>query len=139
MNRYSLSHLSDEALLRKTASDAARERASTAQVLDYLAEFDARNLYLQYSYPSIFAFCVGRFRMDEEEAFERIVAARTARRFPAIFDAVAEGRLNLAAVVMLGPHLTEETVDELMAAATHKGETEIAQLLAERFPSPAGP
>jgi 5-methylcytosine-specific restriction endonuclease McrA len=40
---------------------------------------------------------------------------------------------------MLAPRLTNETADDLVAAATHKTKSEIAQLLAERFPRPDVP
>jgi hypothetical protein len=84
----------------------------------------------------MFAYCVGELRLSEDAAFKRITAARAARRFPAVFDAVADGRLHLSAVVLLAPHLTEHTADELLAAATHRTRTEIERLLAERFPRP---
>ena len=84
----------------------------------------------------MFAYCLGELRLSEETAYKRIQAARTARRFPAIFDAVAEGRLHLTAVVLLKPYLTSETVNELLAAATHKSKSEIEKLLACKFPKP---
>ena len=39
---YSLSHLSDNALLSGLSSLAARDRATTAELLAHLAEVDAR-------------------------------------------------------------------------------------------------
>ena len=42
----------------------------------------------------------------EDEAYKRIHAARVARKHPAIFGAVAEGRLNLTGILLLAPHLT---------------------------------
>jgi hypothetical protein len=133
---YSLSHLSDHTLLRDLAALITRDRATTAELLAHIAEVDARKLYLPAAYPSMFAYCVGELRLSEDAAFKRITAARVARRFPAIFDALAQGRLHLSAVVLLAPHLTEHTVDELLAAATHRTRTEIERLLAERFPRP---
>ncbi len=53
--------------------------------------------------------------------------------------AVAEGRLHLSAVGMLAPHLSADNADGLLAAAEHKTKTEIALLLAERFPRPDVP
>ena len=82
----------------------------------------------------MFAYCVGVLRLSEEAARKRIHAARAARRFPAIFDAVAEGRLHLCGVVLLAPHLTETTAADLLAAAAGKRKAEIERLLAERFP-----
>ena len=82
------------------------------------------------------AYCVAELHLAEAAAFKRIHAARTARRFPAIFGALADGRLHLSAVVLLAPHLTEDTADELLAAATHQSKPEVERLLAARFPRP---
>jgi hypothetical protein len=136
LKSYSLSHLSDHTLLRDLAALVARDRTTTAALLAHIAEVDARQLYLPAAYPSMFAYCVRELRLSEEAAFKRIHAARVARRFPAIFEALAQGRLHLSSVVLLAPHLTEHTVDELLAAATHRTKTEIERLLAERFPRP---
>jgi hypothetical protein len=87
----------------------------------------------------MFAYCLGALHLSDDAAYKRIQAARAARRFPAIFDAVAEGRLSLTAVVRLAPHLREHNAAELMAAATHKTKLELEKLLAERFPRPDMP
>ncbi|TMQ53373.1 MAG: hypothetical protein E6K73_01495 [Candidatus Eisenbacteria bacterium] len=134
MRTYDLTHLSDPVLLRGLNSVVAQERGASAEVLAYLAEVDERRLYLLAGFPSIHAFCVGELRFSEDAAYKRIQAARTARRLPAIFDALAEGRLHLAAVCLLAPHLTPENANELLAAATHHSKSEIDQLLAQRFP-----
>jgi hypothetical protein len=57
-----------------------------------------------------------------------------ARRFPAIFQGLAEGRLHLAAVGQLSPYLTPDNAADLLKAATHKTKSEIEELLAQRFP-----
>ena len=139
MKSYSLSHLSDQTLLRDLAALVAQDRTTTAALLAHVAEVDARKLYLPAAYPSMYLYCVHELRLSEDTAFKRIRAARAARRFPAIFTAVAEGRLGLSAVVLLTPYLSEETVDELLAAAAFKTNCEIDQLLAQRFPRPDVP
>jgi hypothetical protein len=82
----------------------------------------------------MFAYCVHELRLSEDSALKRIQAARTARRYPAIFDALAEGKLHLSAVVLLAPYLNTANADSLLAAATYKSKAEVEQLLAERFP-----
>ena len=136
MPSYSLSHLSDRDLLRGLASLVVDDRTTTAMLLAHIAEVDARRLYVPAGFPSMFLYCVHELHLSEESAFKRIRAARTARQFPAIFEAVAEGRLHLSAVLMLAPYLTPENGGELLAAATHKTRAEIEQLLAQRFPRP---
>ena len=136
MKTYALAHLSDQTLLHDLAALVARDRATTAELLAHIAEVDARKLYLAAAHPSMFSYCVHELRLSDDEAYKRIQAARAARRFPMIFAAVAAGRLNLTAVVLMGPYLTQATVDELLAAAAHKTKAEIEQLLAARFPRP---
>jgi 5-methylcytosine-specific restriction endonuclease McrA len=134
VKKYSCAQLSDEILLRDLAAATARERCATAEVLALIGEVDSRKLYLPAGYPSMFAYCVGELQLSGDSALRRITAARAARRFPAIFEAVARGHLHLTAVSRLAPHLTEENAAELIGAASHRSTQEIEQLLAERFP-----
>jgi hypothetical protein len=134
MHRYSLKHLSNEVLRRELSTAAARERGATADLLAHIAEFDARKLYLPAGYDSTYAYCVGELRLSEHAAGKRIHAARAALECPAVFEALADGRVHLSAVVLLAPHLSPQNADELLAAATHQSKSAIEQLLAERFP-----
>src|SRR6267142_4228404 len=138
MTKYSRSHCSNEAVSRNFDVSVARNCASTADMLADLGEFDARRLYLPKAYPSMHAYCVDVKHMTPGSAYKRIRVARTARRFPAVFFALADGRLHLSAVLLLTPHLTPDTADELLAAAAHKSKSEIERLLAQRFPRPEG-
>jgi hypothetical protein len=106
---------------------------TTAAVLAHIAEVDARRLYAPVGYPSMHAYCVGELRLSEDAAFRRIRAARAGREFPTLFAALADGRLHLAAMSLLAPHLTRENVDELIEAATHRRKSEIEEMLARPF------
>ncbi|HYM79901.1 MAG TPA: hypothetical protein VEY91_00660 [Candidatus Limnocylindria bacterium] len=139
MRAYTLTHLSDAVLLRDLAELVAQDRTTTAVLLAHLAEVDTRRLYLPAGYPSMHAYCVEGLCLSEDAALKRIQAARAARQFPALFTAVAEGRLHLTAVRLLAPHLTPENVDELLVAATQRRKAEIEQLLAQRFLRPEVP
>jgi hypothetical protein len=80
MNTYSLSHLSDPALLLHDQAVSARGRAVTAEELASLGEIDARQLYLPAGHPSMHSWCVHQRHMSEDSASRRIQAARLARR-----------------------------------------------------------
>jgi hypothetical protein len=108
MQNYSLAHVRDTVLLRDLAALVSQDRVTTAMLLAHIAEVDARRLYVPAGYPSMHAYCVEELRLSEDAAKKRIQAARAARRFPALFTAVAEGRLHLAAVCLLAPYLTQE-------------------------------
>ena len=134
MDLLATSHFSDNALLHDAKHWVAQDSTTTAVLLSRIAEIDDRKLYLREGYPSLFAFCVHELRLSEDATYRRITAARAARRFPSIFVALAEGRVHLTAVLMLGLHLTSANAEELLVAATHKTRPELELLLAERFP-----
>jgi 5-methylcytosine-specific restriction endonuclease McrA len=135
MHDYALAHLTDVALLRDLAALVARDRTTTASLLAHIAEVDARKLYVPTGYPSMFEYCVEELRLSEDAAYRRIRAARAARQFSVLFTEVAEGRLHLAAICLLAPHLTSENADEMIAAARGRKKHEIESWLAGRFPA----
>src|SRR5262249_39198901 len=103
MDSYRLDHLADSTLLRHPPPVVAKDRSTPAYLVAHLAELDARRLHLQEGYSSALAYCVGRLRLSEQSALKRIRAGRTARNFPAIFPALADGRLHLSGVILLKP------------------------------------
>jgi len=134
MRAYALTHLSDHDLLRRLTEAARNERTSTAELLAHLAETDARRLYAPAGFPSMYEYCVRVLGLSEDAAFRRIRAARTARRFPALFGAIADGRLHLSGLLQLAPYLTSGNATELLEAAAGRNKAAIAEFLAGRFP-----
>jgi hypothetical protein len=139
MDRFSFAHLPDDSLLQGTRSLRARDRLTTALLIARIAEIDSRRLGEREGYPSTMAWCIGELVLSEDEAGRRIRAARFGRDFPALFPALADGRLHLTAVNLIGRHLTKATVDEWITAATHKTRAEIQALIALRRPRPDCP
>jgi hypothetical protein len=136
MSRYTLTHLADSTLLRDLRTLVSQDQATTALLIAHLAEVDARRLYAPAGYPSMYEWCVRELHFSEQSAFKRIRVSRLARLFPSIYGMLADGRLNLSAIVMLSAHLAPENADELLGAAGNQTKAGIEQLLAERFPQP---
>jgi hypothetical protein len=139
VNTFPRAHLSNGSLMQVFMARVGQDRSTTAEMLADMAEIEKRRLYVPVGYPSMYAYCLREQHMSGDMAYKRIQAARAARRFPAILDAVADGRLHLTAIVLLAPHLTRATADELLTAAAHKSKAQIKMLLAERFPMPDMP
>jgi hypothetical protein len=139
MQNHIPSHLSDEALTAEVGRLARCERETGARLVAHLAEFDARRLYLGAGYPSLFAYCTECLHISEYGAYNRMEAARAARRFPVILRMLSDGSLNLATVRILAPHLTSENHLELLDAARGGSKREVEQLIARHFPRPAVP
>jgi len=112
------------------------ERQTTAELIAHLAEFEARRLHLAAGFESLFLYCTQVLRLSEHEAYNRIEAARAARRYPRILELLAEGAMNLTTVRLLSPHLTDENQGPLLTEASGMSKRDVEKLLARHFPSP---
>src|SRR5712691_7376638 len=109
------SHLSDDDLVAQVKSPARCEREATACLIAHLAELDDRRLYLGAGFSSLFTYCCSVLHLSEPAAYNRIEAARAARRFPV------------------------ENHQELLAAAAGKSKRDVEELLVRYFPRPEVP
>jgi hypothetical protein len=132
----SLRHLTDEELEARLKSLAGRERDATAQLVAHLAELDTRDLHLRAGYGSLFAYCRDALHLSEHEAYNRIEAARAARRFPLVLVLLGSGAVNLTTVRLLAPHLTFENHRVLLDSARGKSRPEVEAIVARLSPRP---
>jgi 5-methylcytosine-specific restriction endonuclease McrA len=131
-----INHLSDAALVAETKRVAGVARRVTAELVALLAEVERRGVHWELGYSSMFAYCTRLLHLSEQSAYNRIAAARTARRFPRVLDLLIEGALTLSSVDLLAPHLTDETVEWMLEAASGKSTREVEKLIAAWRPQP---
>jgi len=137
MPGYSLGHLQSHVLLQGLDDLAANDRGTTAQLLAHIGEVRARRLYADAGFSSMYDYCIKRLHFSEDMAGKRITAARLARRFPFVFEMVADGRLHVTALCLLSKPLRSfhgQAAHALIASAAHKTNDEIRCLLVARFP-----
>ena len=134
-----VTRLGDDELIASTQRLMREERKLSARLLVHLAEVDTRQLYRQHAYSSMFEYCVEALHLSEAEAYLRIGAARTCRRFPRVLHMFAAGELHLSALKLLAPVLDAANCDELLTAARFKSKREVELLLAQRRPLPDVP
>src|SRR5512134_1591757 len=137
--RTDLSRRTDGELLREFSALVVKDRRSTSEMLAYVGEVQARRLFSPAGYSSMYSYCVHELRMSEDVAWKRTRVARLARRFPVIFEMVADGRLHLSGLVTLFPYRNARDFAGLLEAAAHKTRAELELLLAQRFPRPDAP
>src|SRR6188474_3561263 len=122
--------LPDDQLLAEVQRLAGREREATARLVAAVAELDARRLYLGQGCSSMFTYCTQVLHFAEHAAYNRIEAARAARRFPVILALLADGSIHLSAVRLLAPHLKPDNHTDVLREATHKSKREVEQIVA---------
>jgi hypothetical protein len=126
--------LSDDQLLAEVKRMVATERHATAALIRSLMELDTRRLYLAEGYSSLFTYCTQVLHLAEGAAYNRIEAARAARRFPALLDALEDGSVTMTAVRLIAPHLTADNHHRILESARHKSKTEVERLIASLDP-----
>src|SRR5262245_61560772 len=134
-----LEFLSDEALIAETKRLVAAERVATAALLRSLMEIDTRRLYLREGCSSLFTYCTHVLHLAEGAAYNRIEAARAARRFPVVLDALADGLITLTTIRLLAPHLTDDNHRGLPAAAERTSKRGVEARVATSNPQPVAP
>jgi hypothetical protein len=131
--------LSDQDLVARVKVLAQREREATAALIAHLAVLHERQLYLAEGYASMFTYCVQVLHLSEYAAYNRIEAAKAARKYPVILDLLGDGSVNLTTVGLLVPELTPENHLELLEAARHKSKRQVQELVAQLRPQPPVP
>jgi len=131
--------LSDGELASELQRLARCDREYTASLVEHLAEFDARRLYLGAGCRSLFIYCTEVLRLSEHEAYNRIEAARIARKFPRVLEMLVEGTVNLTTVRLVAPHLTEENQEQLLKDVSHKSKREVEEAVVRYAPRPPVP
>ena len=87
-SRTTVESLSSADLRSATQELVLRSHGLDAKLLVHLGEIDERKLYLEWTFSSMFAFCVGELGFSEDVACNRIDLARAARRMPVILEAL---------------------------------------------------
>jgi hypothetical protein len=128
--------LSDHELVKEVTRLAAAESQSTAALISVLAEFDARRLYLGEGCSSMFTYCIQVLHLAEHAAYNRIEAARAARRFPIIVELLSVGRIHLSTVRLLAPHLNDANHLDVLNEASHKSKRDVEEIVARLQPRP---
>src|SRR4249920_1262394 len=103
-----LAHVQEAELLANTRRLVGKSNQLLAALLLHLAEVEARGAQRSRSCASLYAYCIYELRFSEDAAARRSAAARFAREFPPLLEAVAAGELHLTGLLMIGPHLTPE-------------------------------
>ena len=120
LSNPSLDRLTDDALLYQFGELIRQDHERSASLLRCIDAIDRRKLWAKYGHSSLFDFLVKRHHMSESTAGKRIGAARTARRFPALFEMVGRGEIHLSGIHRIKAHLTPENHERVLAQARHR-------------------
>ena len=133
------SDLTNEELLASLKQLVAHERDVVADVVEHLAEVDARKLYIPAACSSLTTYCIEVLGYSEFEAAHRVRVARLVRDYPVILPMLRSGDLNLSTLRTLAPVLTAENHRERLEAAIGRTRSDVERLVAGWVPKPDVP
>jgi translation initiation factor 2 alpha subunit (eIF-2alpha) len=131
-----LSELSNGQVVESLKALVGEGNRIVAKIVAYLVEVEDRRIHLELACSSMFDLCTRKLGFSEGEAFRRITAARLARRFPMVIDAIASGRVHLSSLVLLRDHFSEDNIHDLLEQASGKSKRDIELLVARLAPKP---
>jgi hypothetical protein len=131
--------VADDELLLRLERLVKADRAIGVKLLVHLGEVEARKLYLERGYSSMYDYCMTALGMSEAETYLRLLAAKTGKRFPLVLERLAEGGLHLTAIKLLAPLLTEVNHVALLDRARGMSKRQLEVLVAELAPQPDFP
>ena len=121
-------------LTNRLADLLARERTALGEFLVQLAAFDAKRLWLELGYGSLFDFLHRELGLSKGAAFYRKSAVDLMRRFPEIVEPLRDGRLCLMSVAEVARVLTPENKDEVLPRFFRLSKREAQALAATLLP-----
>lgn len=139
LSHQAVAQLSNSKVLSETRRLAACEQAATADLVVMLAELDARKLYFEAGFNSLFSFCTDELHLSEDAAYTRIEVARISRVFPMVLELVSEGSLSVTNARLLIPVLTHENQHDVLEAARNQRKRAVELLIARLRPQPDVP
>jgi hypothetical protein len=131
--------VADDELLSTVERLVKADRALSLKLIVHLGEVEARKLYLERGFSSMYSYCMTALGMSEAETYLRLLAAKTGRRFPLVFERFADGGLHLTAIKLLAPLLTEQNHVNLLDRARGMSKRQLEVLVAELAPKPDFP
>ena len=93
--------LSDRELLRETSNLVRHERHLQGAIIDHLAEIEARGLYLERGFSSLFDYAVRELGYSDAAAARRIGVMRLCADQPDAREGLRDGSLTLSAAAEL--------------------------------------
>ncbi|MBU8922719.1 MAG: HNH endonuclease [Bacteroidales bacterium] len=109
-----VSTLSDVELLKTVSQLRGTEKKIEISMLLYLIEVERRGLDLSSGYNSLFAFCTKHLKYSDSVAGRRIRAARCMRDFPAVYEYLSAGKVNVCNISLIAGIMTEKNHQALL-------------------------
>lgn len=133
-----ISVLNDRELLSQTKILVQKETQLTLQIIEHLEEIDARRLYSDLKYSSLFEYCVHELGYSRHQTYRRIEAMKFCKKMPAVKEEITKQNVTLTTVNLLSDYVRDAKIDSdlnakstLIEMAKGKSKREVEKSLIE--------
>ncbi len=146
-----MSHLTNENLLAKTKFLVQEERRITLELIEHLKEIDARMLYAEMAYESLFEFCVRHLGLSRGATYRRLAALRLIQDVPEVREQIQDGGLSLSSAARVysvfqterklgkkrSPEEKKHVLDQIQGLSQRECELTLLEIAPEAAETPA--
>ncbi|MCK4539388.1 MAG: hypothetical protein KAV42_11380, partial [Candidatus Krumholzibacteria bacterium] len=130
-----ISLLSDGELLKTVRQTRITEKKMEISMLLYLIEVERRGLDLSGGYNSLFAFCTKHLKYSDSVAGRRIRAARCMRDYPAVYEYLSAGKVNVCNISEAAKIMTERNHLSLLGQISGRSTSYVRVLVSGHQPA----
>ncbi len=130
-----LSLLSDGKLLENVSRLRVTEKKIEISMLLYLIEVERRGLDLTGGYDSLFAFCTKHLKYSDSVAGRRIRTARCMRDYPAVYEYLSAGKVNVCNISLVAKMMTEKNHLSLLAQISGRSTSYVRVFVSSQQPA----
>jgi hypothetical protein len=116
-----------------------RERTALGDFLVALADFDAKRLWVDLGYTSLFHFLRAELHLSKAAAQYRKVAAELLQRVPAVIEPLRDRRLCFTTVIEVAKVVTPANCEAVLPRFFGLSRSDAMEVVAELQPHPAPP
>ncbi len=127
-----LTHLSNEELVKTLETLRGTERETTLAILYHLAELGKRESYRELGYSSLFDYCTRKLCYSGASVQRRIAGARCLQEHPELGELFLRGEVNLCTIATASQSLIENKTS--VAEITGKSKREVEMIVAKLAP-----
>ena len=110
----SLAHLTDDELVAQLSACCADMRRYKVHTLMFLAEVEAREIYLRAASSSMWDYCRRLLRMSHGTAYRNVCVSRLCRKYPFLLDRIESGESHISTVAYIASFITDDNAQQLV-------------------------
>jgi hypothetical protein len=129
----SLAHLSDDELVAELTACCSDTRRNKVHTLMFLAEVEAREIYLRAAASSMWDYARRLLRMSHGAAHRNVCVARLCRKYPFLLERIENGESHISTLAYIASFITDDNVQDIVEKTSGMNRRHVDLVLSRWF------